>query len=59
MKAFLAGSLAYVHPEVGRIYGADPLDAITKTLDFLSCLVGPGHQWPRATQTECSTALRV
>jgi hypothetical protein len=32
-------SLAYVHPEVGRIYGADPLAAVTRTLDFLSSLI--------------------
>jgi len=33
-------SLAHVHPEVGRIYGADPLAALTATLDFLSGLIG-------------------
>jgi hypothetical protein len=32
-------SVAYVHPEPGRIYGKDPLDAVVKTLDFLSSLV--------------------
>jgi hypothetical protein len=32
-------SLAHVHPEDGRIYGADPLDALTKTLDFISSLI--------------------
>ena len=32
-------SLAQVHPEVGRLYGADPLDALTATLDFLSSLI--------------------
>jgi len=32
-------SLAVVHPEVGRIYGADPIAALTATLDFLSILI--------------------
>lgn len=32
-------SIAHVHPEVARLYGADPLDALTKTLDFLSSLI--------------------
>jgi hypothetical protein len=32
-------SLAYVHPEIGRIYGLDPLAALTNTLDFLSSLI--------------------
>jgi hypothetical protein len=32
-------SLAHVHPEVGRIYGADPLAALTATLDFVSSLI--------------------
>jgi hypothetical protein len=32
-------SLAHVHPEVGRMYGTDPLEALTNTLDFLSSLI--------------------
>ncbi len=32
-------SLAHVDPEGGRIYGADPLDALSKALDFLSSLI--------------------
>ena len=32
-------SISYIHPEVGRIYGLDPLDALTKALDFLSSLI--------------------
>jgi len=32
-------SLAHVHPEVGRIYGADPMAALMATLDFLSILI--------------------
>ena len=32
-------SLAYVHNEVARIYGRDPLGAIINTLDFLSILI--------------------
>ncbi|MGZ4972389.1 MAG: hypothetical protein ACXWDN_06475 [Limisphaerales bacterium] len=34
-----AYSLAHVVPEGGRIYGDDPLDAVSKTLDFLSSLI--------------------
>ena len=32
-------SLAYVDPEGGRIYGSDPLDALSRALDFLSSLI--------------------
>ena len=32
-------SLAYVHPEVGRIFGDDPLDAIFQCLDFIGNLI--------------------
>lgn len=32
-------SLAHVHPEIGRVYGADPLSALTTALDFLSILI--------------------
>ena len=32
-------SLAHVHPEIGSFYGADPLAALTTTLDFLSSLI--------------------
>ena len=32
-------SLSNVHPEIGQIYGDDPLDALIKTLDFLSVLI--------------------
>jgi len=32
-------SLAHVHPEIGRVYGDDPLDSLTKALDFLSSLI--------------------
>ena len=34
-----AYSLSHVDPEGGRIYGSDPLDALSKTLDFLSSLI--------------------
>src|ERR1700761_2185036 len=32
-------SIAHVHPEIGSFYGTDPLDALSKTLDFLSALI--------------------
>ena len=32
-------SIAYIHPELGQIYGEDPLDTVVKTLDFLSSLI--------------------
>ena len=32
-------SIAHIHPEIGRLYGPDPLAALTKTLDFLSSLI--------------------
>jgi hypothetical protein len=32
-------SIEPINPEVGRIYGKDPLDALIKTLDFLSTLI--------------------
>ncbi len=32
-------SITHIHPEVGRIYGADPIEALTRTLDFLSSLI--------------------
>lgn len=32
-------SLAHVHPEIGKLYGDDPLAAILATLDFLSILI--------------------
>jgi hypothetical protein len=32
-------SLAHINPEGGRIYGTDPLDALSKALDFLSSLI--------------------
>jgi hypothetical protein len=32
-------SVSIIHPEVGLIYGDDPLDALTKTVDFLSSLI--------------------
>lgn len=32
-------SLAHVHPEIGRLYGVDPLAALLGTLDFLSILI--------------------
>jgi len=32
-------SLTHVHPEIGRIYGADPLAALMATLDFVSSLI--------------------
>jgi hypothetical protein len=32
-------SLAHVVPDGGRVYGADPLDAVSKALDFLSSLI--------------------
>jgi hypothetical protein len=32
-------SLAHIHPEIGRIYGADSLEALTRTLDFISSLI--------------------
>jgi hypothetical protein len=32
-------SVSHIHPEVGRVYGCDPLDAVVAALDFLSCLL--------------------
>jgi hypothetical protein len=32
-------SISHIHPEVGKIYGSDPLEAVITTLDFLSCLI--------------------
>jgi|SRR5208282_3823337 len=32
-------SISHIHPEVGRIYGRDAMEALTKTLDFLSSLI--------------------
>jgi hypothetical protein len=32
-------SLSYVHPEIGRISGDDPLDALASTFDFISSLI--------------------
>jgi|SRR5882762_3672686 len=32
-------SISHIHPEMGRMYGSDPLDAFIKTLDFLSSLI--------------------
>jgi hypothetical protein len=32
-------SLGHVDPDGGRIYGADPIQALTATLDFLSSLI--------------------
>jgi len=32
-------SISHIHPEIGRLYGKDPLDAFVKTLDFLSSLI--------------------
>jgi hypothetical protein len=32
-------SIDEIHPETGVTYGLDPLDALTKTLDFLSSLI--------------------
>ena len=32
-------SIAHVHPEVAKLYGADPLGAVVNTLDFLSILI--------------------
>jgi hypothetical protein len=32
-------SLSHVHPEIGKTYGSDPLDALVKAIDFLSILI--------------------
>ena len=32
-------SLSFVHPEIGRLSGDDPMDALTRTFDFLSSLI--------------------
>ena len=32
-------SVSHIHPEIGMIYGRDPLDAFVVTLDFLACLI--------------------
>jgi hypothetical protein len=32
-------SLAYVHPEIGRIFGEDPIDALFQCLDFIGNLI--------------------
>src|ERR1019366_7234968 len=32
-------AVSFVHPEVGMTYGADPLDAFLKAMDFLSVLM--------------------
>ena len=37
-------SISHIHPELGRMYGLDPLDAFTKTLDFLSSLIRGSEQ---------------
>jgi hypothetical protein len=32
-------SLSFVHPEIGRMSGNDPMDALTQTFDFISSLI--------------------
>lgn len=32
-------SISFIHPENGRLYGDDPLSALTVTVDFLSCFI--------------------
>src|SRR6266705_5802857 len=32
-------SISHIHPEIGRLYGNDPLEALTTSLDFLSSLI--------------------
>lgn len=32
-------SISHIHPEVGRLYGSDPLGALTTALDFISSLI--------------------
>ena len=32
-------SVSFVHPEIGKTHGADPLDAFLKAVDFLSVLM--------------------
>jgi len=32
-------SLSFVHPEIGRMFGDDPLSALTTALDFVSGLI--------------------
>jgi hypothetical protein len=32
-------SISHIHPEDGRIYGKDPLEALTNALDFVSSLI--------------------
>jgi hypothetical protein len=32
-------SLSFVHPEIGRMSGDDPMDALTQTFDFISSLI--------------------
>jgi hypothetical protein len=32
-------SISHVHPEIGRLYGGDPLQALTATLDFVASLI--------------------
>ena len=32
-------SVSEIHPEIGVLYGSDPLDALIRTLDFLSILI--------------------
>ncbi|SRR6266550_3978332 len=37
-------SLSFVHPEIGRLFGDDPLDAFVTTLDFVSSLIRGSEQ---------------
>jgi hypothetical protein len=32
-------SISFIHPEIGKLFGNDPMEALTLSLDFLSDLI--------------------
>ena len=57
-------SISFIHPEIGRLYGDDPLEALTVSLDFLSDLIRGSQRdglpiWWKTKGDGCGLVFRL